>query len=181
MGIGRDTRVTKRSFWMHQIAEYVIGVSLVATGAQSTTPVIPVVLGAAVVVNTASADGPLSAFRRVSRRVHRVIDIVLAVVAVVACAAADVETGVRVVMVLVVAVFVVVLLRTDYTQRPLRAERVGGDVGAVHHSGRADRVGRVAGRVSGRMAGRVAARVRGSSRRDVGEQGSERKPSPERP
>lgn len=181
MGGGRDTRVAKRSFWMHQIAEYVIGISLVATGAQSTTPLIPVVLGAAVVLNTASADGPLSAFRRVSRGVHRVIDIVLAIVAVVACAAADIDTGVRIVMVLVVAVFVVVLLRTDYSQRSSRTERVRGDDGGTRHSGRADRVGRMAGRASGRVAGRVAARVRGSSRAEPGEQGSERKPSPERP
>ena len=171
----------KRSFWMHQIAEYVIGISLVATGVQSSTPTIPVVLGAAVVANTASANGPLGAFRRVPRAVHRVIDIVLAVVAAIACAAADIDSGVRVVMVLVVAVFVVVVVRTDYTSRSAGARRAPVDDVAPLDEGRADRVGRAAGRVSGRIAGQVAARVRKSSRPETCEQGSERKPSSERP
>ena len=155
-------RGSKRSFWMHQIAEYVIGVALVATGVQSPTPLVPTVLGALVLVNAATADGPFGAFRRVSRRWHRVIDVVLLALSVLACLVPGVDSGVRVIMVLVVAVYAVVVVRTDYRPRAT-ANRAPGHHDASPSSGRADRVGRVAGRVSGRAAGRIAARVRSSS------------------
>ena len=67
----------KRSFWMHQLAEYVIGFALVATGLQSPEPLVPTLLGALIVLNTACVDAPFGAFRKVGRRMHRVLDIVV--------------------------------------------------------------------------------------------------------
>ena len=60
--VSRDDRVL-RPFWLHQAAEYLIGLVLVAQGLQSPTPVVPALAGGLVLVNAACVDGPLGAFR----------------------------------------------------------------------------------------------------------------------
>lgn len=145
----------KRSFWMHQLAEYVIGFALVATGLQSPEPLVPTLLGALIVLNTACVDAPFGAFRKVGRRMHRVLDIVVLVVVVAGCFVPSIDSATRLVMAFIAVVFVVVILRTDYTPPVPRAERhQPGD-------GRADDLGRQAGRA----AGTLAARARDSWRR----------------
>jgi len=64
----------KRPFWMHQLVEYILGGLLVASGLQSHTPIVPSVLGFAILLNAASTKGAFSAFTVIDRRVHAVID-----------------------------------------------------------------------------------------------------------
>lgn len=145
----------KRTFWMHQLAEYLVGFALVATGLQSPEPLVPTLLGALIVLNSASADGPMGAFRVVGRRTHRVLDIGIFALAIVACVLPIVDAATRVVMAGIALVFAVVIFRTDYTPPVPRSERHRpGD-------GRADEFGRQAGRVTGTL----AARARDSWRR----------------
>ena len=155
----RGTGSIKRPFWLHQIAEYVVGIALIAIGAQSPTPLWPTLAGALVLVNTAVADGPFGAFRKVSRRVHRLADFVVLAVLVGVCFAPRVDTGVRVVLALVAFVDAVVVGQSDYrTPEGKRRDR-GGDTPVG--SDRAERIGRRAGRVTGT----AAARARDASRR----------------
>ena len=72
----RDDRVL-RPFWLHQAAEYLIGLVLVAQGLQSLDPVVPTLAGGLVILNAAVVDGPLGAFRLFSRRAHRIVDLVV--------------------------------------------------------------------------------------------------------
>ena len=105
----------------------------------------------------AIVDGctPFGAFRKVGRRMHRVLDLVVFVVVVAACFVPSVDAATRLVMALIAVVFAAVIFRTDYTPPVPRAERhQPGD-------GRADDLGRQAGRV----AGTLAARARDSWRR----------------
>lgn len=87
----------RRPFWVHQVAEYVIGVMLVASGLQSPSPVIPAVLGGLIVANAAFVSGPLSAFDVIPRRIHRLIDpvIIVAVLAAAVLPLADIDAGTR--------------------------------------------------------------------------------------
>jgi hypothetical protein len=66
-----------RPFWLHQAAEYLLGVILIAQGLQGTTPAVPALAGGLVVLNAAIVEGPLGAFRAVNRRQHRVLDVIL--------------------------------------------------------------------------------------------------------
>ena len=75
-GMPRDDRVL-RPFWLHQAAEYLIGMVLVALGLQSLDPVVPTLAGGLVILNAALVDGPLGAFRLFSRRAHRIADLVV--------------------------------------------------------------------------------------------------------
>ncbi len=149
----------KRAFWLHQAAEYVVGGALVASGLQSVDPLVPTLLGALIVVNTAVADAPLAAFRKVGRRAHRVLDYLLVVVAVAACLLPDLESNTRLVQILVVVVFVVVVARTDYSA-PVKK---GITELSGTPDGRADEIGRLAGRTAGTLAGRVRARMKQSN------------------
>ena len=47
-----------RPFWVHQLAEYLIGISLVAQGMQDIEPLVPSLAGALVMVNAARVVGP---------------------------------------------------------------------------------------------------------------------------
>ncbi|MBU3689738.1 MAG: hypothetical protein FGM29_09320 [Actinobacteria bacterium] len=137
----------KRSFWLHQAAEYVVGGALVATGLQSPEPLVPTVIGALIALNTACADGPLGAFRRVSRRLHRVLDWLVLAVAIAASAAPNLDEATRIVMIMIVIVFAVVVWRTDYSPKQPRS--------VPSNPSRADDLGRQAGRLAGRAAGRA--------------------------
>lgn len=148
----------KRAFWLHQAAEYVVGGALVASGLQSIDPVVPTVLGALIVINAAVADAPLAAFRKVGRRTHRILDYILVAIAVAACALPGLETNTRLVQILVVVVFVVVVVRTDYSAPSKR----GVTDSSQRPDGRADEIGRLAGRTVGTLAGRARARMKQS-------------------
>ena len=146
----------KRSFWLHQIAEYVVGGALVGTGLQSPDPLVPTALGALVVLNTMMADGPLGAFRVVGRRIHRVLDVVVVAIAVAACLVPGIDSNTRVIQALIVVVLVVVVAGTDYSAPTAR----GVTDLSQRPEGRADEIGRLAGRAVGTVAGRVRMRWR---------------------
>lgn len=146
----------KRAFWLHQAAEYVVGGALLASGLQSVDPLVPTILGAAIVINAAVADAPLAAFRKVGRRLHRLLDYVLVVIAMGACALPDLETNTRLVQILIVVVLIVVVARTDYSP----PTKKGVTELSQRPDGRADEIGRLAGRTAGTLAGRVRARIK---------------------
>lgn len=139
----------KRQFWLHQLAEYVVGLALVATGLQSPEPAVPALLGGLIVMNAAIVEGPLAAFRLVGKRTHQVLDwVVIGVVAAgVVLPFADVAT--RLTMVAFLGVLVVIALQTNYGTTP--ATRFAAAASEASTSGdRAEELGRWAGRWTGK-------------------------------
>ncbi len=137
--VSRDDRVL-RPFWLHQAAEYLLGLVLVAQGLQSPTPVVPSVAGGIVLLNAACVEGPLAAFRLVSRRAHRWADLVVIGMLVVAAALPwlDVDNTSRVLMVIVAVILTVVWWNSSFaapapargTRWSTAARRWGGSPGA---------------------------------------------------
>ena len=151
--MSRDDRVL-RPFWLHQVAEYLIGLALVAMGLQSPDPLVPTVAGGLIVVNAAMVDGPLGAFRAVSRRTHRTIDLVLIIGLVVAAVLPwGVDNASRIMLLVVAAVLAVVWWNSAFTKRapadPARS---------------VDRT-EVIGRSAGRLAGQAAKAIRDRANR----------------
>jgi hypothetical protein len=140
--VTRDDRVL-RPFWLHQAAEYLIGLALVAQGLQSPTPVVPALAGGLVVVNAACVDGPIGAFPLVSRRNHRWTDLVVIGVLVVAAALPwlDVDNTSRLLMVIVAVILGVVWWNSSFEPPVTRTREQPVD--------RSDAVGRLAGRAVG--------------------------------
>jgi hypothetical protein len=142
--VSRDDRVL-RPFWLHQVAEYLLGLVLVAQGLQSPTPAIPALAGGLILVNAACVDGPASAFHWFSRRTHRILDVV--VIAVLAVVAAlpflDIDNATRIIMGVIAAILAVVWWNSAFTH-PTKAARPPID--------RSEALGRGAGRVAGTIA-----------------------------
>ena len=136
----------RRPFWMHQVAEYVLGAVLIAQGLQIPTPLMPSVAGGLIMANAAIARGPLAAFRGVSRSVHRVLDVVvvLAVVALAVQPWVSVEGTTRLIMVVMAGLMGFIGWQTNY------AEKVKTPRGPVTAAdGRGAEIGRMAGRLLG--------------------------------
>lgn len=132
----------KRPFWLHQLAEYVLAAGLVTAGIRGDDPLLPVVLGIALALNTACVDGPFGAFRVLDRRVHRWFDIVILAGMLVALVLPG--TGSRWVIAGVALVQAFVILNSNYAKRAKRSP-----VKATDGGGRSEEVGRMAGRVAG--------------------------------
>ncbi|MEJ7563155.1 MAG: hypothetical protein WKF45_11620 [Ilumatobacteraceae bacterium] len=132
---------SRRPFWLHQLAEYLIGGMLVASGLQSPSPVVPAAIGSAIVLNAAFVKGPLSAFAVVGRRIHRLIDPVLIVVALLAAIVPwfDIDGGTRSVLAGIAVVYGFVWWYSSF--EPAAPRSAGGQRGDA-----------------GRSAGRVAAK-----------------------
>jgi hypothetical protein len=129
---------------MHQFVEYIIGGAMLVSGVQSATPVMPVVMGAAIVIHTASTKGPFSAFRLIHRSLHRMIDPVLVGLTVVAALQpwVRVDSNAKVIMFLVAVVHLFVWWQSSFTERVKRPPAVAAG------SGRSEEFGRMAGRVA---------------------------------
>jgi hypothetical protein len=148
----------KRPFWMHQVVEYILGGAMVAAGLQSPTPLVPSVLGALIMLHSAITVGPLSAFRVLDRRVHRVVDV--AVIATEVAAGVqpwiNLDSGTRIVVVGIALVHLFVWWNTSFAtrvkSRPVSAE-----------GGRSTEIGRIAGRLVGNGVNAVR-RPRGDDR-----------------
>jgi hypothetical protein len=140
--VAREDRAL-RPFWLHQAAEYLIGLVLVAQGLQSPTPVVPALAGGLVVANAAMTEGPLGAFRLVPRTVHRWIDlgVIVVLVLVAAVPALDIDNATRLLLVLVGAVLAFVWWNSSFAAP---APRPPGEV-----VDRGEAVGRFAGRAVG--------------------------------
>jgi hypothetical protein len=135
----------RRPFWIHQLAEYIIGLVLVSSGLQAPDPIVPCIAGGLVLVNAAVVAGPLGAFDLVPRRWHAVLDVV--VIAVVVGAAVQpwwsVDNATRLIMVGAAVVLGFVTFYTDFAERRQRRDRRA----AAAATG--ERVGRSAGRLAG--------------------------------
>ena len=140
--VSRDDRLL-RPFWLHQAAEYLLGLVLVAQGLQSPTPVVPAVAGGLILVNAAVVDGPLGAFRLCSRPVHRIVDLVVIGLLVVLAAipGLDVDNTSRVLMIGIAAMLALVWWNSSFARRAPRSATAPAD--------RSEAIGRSAGRVVG--------------------------------
>ena len=143
-----------RPFWLHQAAEYLIGLVLVAMGLQSIHPAVPTIAGGVVILNAALVDGPLGAFRLFSRPAHRIVDLV--VICLLAAAAlwpwSDIDSTSRLLLASAAAVLGVVWWNSAFVTR----SKPGADL----RVGRSEAIGRSAGR----MAGGIAKAVRDRSK-----------------
>jgi hypothetical protein len=135
----------KRPFWMHQLVEYILGIALVASGAQSHTPAVPAVLGGLILLNAALTRGAIGAFRAYGRKVHRVLDPVVILVCVAGALQPwiSVETPTRGVVLAIAAVHLVVFMGSSFHERPSRSAR------AKASGDRSTELGKSAGRVVG--------------------------------
>jgi len=126
-----------RPFWLHQVVEYGLGLALVAQGVQSPTPTWPALAGGLLVLNAALVDGPLGAFRAVSRQLHRWLDVV--VIALLALVAAlpflDTDNTSRLLMA-GVAVILAVMWWTTKFDKPVARRREGRAGDAAGTAGR---------------------------------------------
>ena len=142
-----------RPFWLHQAAEYLVGLVLVAMGLQTLEPTVPVLAGALVLLNAALVDGPLGAWRVFDRRTHRIVDLV--VIGVLLLGAVIPVLGVDATGRATLAVGAVVLavvwwnsaFETRATGRGVAAAPV-----AEPKANRSETIGRGAGRVAGNVA-----------------------------
>lgn len=148
----------KRPFWMHQLVEYILGGALIASGLQSPTPLVPSIVGAVVMLHSAITIGPLGAFRLITRRVHRTVDVAVLAVEVLAVVEPwiDLDSATRIIVACIAFVHVFVWWQTNYAQRtkPLNVSGEGG---------RSTEVGRIAGRLVGNGVNAVR-RQRGDGR-----------------
>ena len=150
--------MSKRPFWMHQVVEYILGGAMIAAGLQSPTPLVPSVVGAVIMLNSAITAGPLSAFRVLDRRVHRVIDVVVIAFELFAAVQPwiDLDTGTRGIVLIIAFVHLFVWWNTNYAMRARRAA-------VSTEGGRSSEIGRIAGRVVGNGVNAVR-RPRGDDR-----------------
>lgn len=144
--MAKQTERAMRPFWIHQFAEYLIGLALVAQGLQDPDPLVPAIGGALVMVNAAIVRGPMGAFRWVGRRLHRWLD--LAVMGVLLVGAVqpwiDIASSGRLVMLVVLLPLGFLWFYTDWAERPTRRARRVGQAGP-----RGESLGRGAGRAAG--------------------------------
>ena len=108
------------------MAEYVLGLLLVAQGLQSPAPLAPSLAGGLVVMNAAIVRGaPLSAFRLVSRTLHRVLDLVVLAVIVLLIVQPWIEVipADRLIMTGIVVVMGFVWLNSNFAEKVPRAQR----------------------------------------------------------
>ncbi|MEY4231349.1 MAG: hypothetical protein RLZZ362_2198 [Actinomycetota bacterium] len=108
------------------MAEYVLGLLLVAQGLQSPAPLGPSLAGGLVVMNAAIVRGaPLSAFRLVSRTLHRVLDVVVIAVIVLLIVQPWIEVipADRLIMAGIVVVMGFVWLNSNFAEKVPRAQR----------------------------------------------------------
>lgn len=140
----------QRPFWMHQVVEYFIGLVLVGGALQTLEPVVPAVMGAVVLGNTAIAKGPASAFPIMSRTQHRWLDVLVMVLLLVAAfqPVVDVDSTGRLLLGVIAFVMFFVWLNSDFAEKPVRKQRKAG-------AGRpeSEEIGRKAGRVVGGVVG----------------------------
>jgi hypothetical protein len=135
-----------RPFWIHQLAEYLIGIAIVSQGMQDGAPIVPTVAGALVVVNAAIVTGPLGAFKVITRGMHRWMDVV--VMAAIAFGAlqpwVEVTSAGRLIMLVILLPLGFLWFYTDWAERKARKDRRAAAAGPT-----SDQVGRVAGRLAG--------------------------------
>lgn len=129
----------RRPFWIHQLAQYALGLVLISQGLQMRHPVALALAGVVVLVNAAVVRGPLAAFNALSRPTHRITDlfVILGLVLIGVQPLWSLEISTRVVLVSVAVVMALLWRWTDYRD-PLpqpaptasRARRLGRRLGS---------------------------------------------------
>ena len=136
-----------RPFWLHQAAEYLLGLVLVAVGLQSIEPLWPTLAGGLVILNAAVVDGPIGAFRLTSRRQHRIADLIVigAIVVAAAMPFLSIDNASRVMMAVTAVILGFVWWNSSFESR--RASSTTGQP-----VDRSEAIGRGAGRIAGNIA-----------------------------
>jgi hypothetical protein len=136
----------RRPFWMHQIVEYMIGIALIAAAIQQLKPAVPAVMGLLIILNAAITIGPAGAFSLVSRKVHRILDIVVIVILTVSVFQPWVEVEMigRLLVGSITFVMFMVWFHTDFAERPDRKARRAARAGP-----QSEELGKQAGRKVG--------------------------------
>lgn len=134
-----------RPFWIHQLAEYLMGVALIAQGMQDPEPLVPALAGVLVLVNAAIVRGPLGAFRFVGRGLHRWLDLAVMVAILVGAVQPwiPVDVGGRLIMLVMLLPLGFLWFYTDWQERPGRRRRRLEAAGPT-----SEQVGRSAGRMA---------------------------------
>ena len=149
-----------------------MGAVFVAQGLQSPTPLVPTLCGGLVMVNTACAKGPLSAFRIFGRRMHQILDAVVICVVVVMTVqpVVTVDTSTRLIMAVLAFVLAFIWWQSDFSEsarthrkeaaRLAAAQPAAASPNASRPASKpaprspdgtvADTVGRTAGRLAGK-------------------------------
>lgn len=108
----------RRGFWLHQLAEYFVAFALVSSAVQSADTAVLSVAALAVLVNAATTEGMLGAYRLTTVTVHRFIDICIAALMVVVAFTFDVTSSTSVT--LFGAAAVIALLGSGFISRWFR-------------------------------------------------------------
>jgi len=116
----KPTRSAGRGFWLHQIVEYLIAAALILMSAQSDYPFVTSAFGIALLINVTITDGPLSAYKIISRQVHRIIDWLYVVALIIGAIALDIDQSTRTTLFGVAIALVVIALTTNYTKKVFR-------------------------------------------------------------
>lgn len=106
-----------RGFWLHQLVEYAIALALLMVSPHTAQPVLPVVFGAAILINAAISDGALSAFKLFSRRAHRNIDWAIIAAAMASPFVFDLDSTGRLTMLGTGLVLAVIVLGTNFVKK----------------------------------------------------------------
>jgi hypothetical protein len=142
----------QRPFWMHQIVEYLIGLVLIAASFQAPKPVVPAVMGILIMLNTAIAKGPASAFPLVGRTVHRWLDVVVMLLLVAAMfqPAFEVDSTGRLLLGAIAFVMFFIWLNSDFSEKAPRTQHK-----EQQKAERRERLARPESQEIGKKAGRV--------------------------
>jgi hypothetical protein len=150
--MARTDRVL-RPFWLHQAAEYLVGLVIVAMALQTPKPTVPVLAGALVLLNAALVDGPLGAWRLFDRRAHRIADLVVIGVLLVLAAipVLDIDATGRALLAVAAVVLGVVWWNSAFESRASRRQMAAARE-AAPKADRSEAIGRGAGRLAGNVA-----------------------------
>ena len=136
--------ITRRNFWLHQICEYVVAGFLASAATQTSRPLPLAFLAIAVMLNAATAQGPMSAFQLVPRSVHRILDIAVIVAMLATALLTDLNASARVTVLGLAVVMTMIVLGTNYAKRE---PRVRSDAPSDRSEQFAKNAGRTAGRI----------------------------------
>ena len=135
---------------MHQVVEYLIGLVLIGAAFQSMEPVVPSVMGAVVMANTAMAKGPASAFPIFSRTQHRWLDVavMLSLVGAAFQPVFDVDSTGRLLLGAIAFVMFFIWLNSDFSEKPVRRKNKARQ-GRRNARPASEEIGKKAGRAVG--------------------------------
>ena len=102
---------------IHQTVEYSVGFALASSAVRSQDRVLLVIAAVAVIINTAVLAGPLAAYPKVPRGVHRAVDVLLATVGVSVAIVVSVSVQTRVSLCIAAAVVTFVSVRFSHVIR----------------------------------------------------------------